>query len=85
MVNHIADSTEEHIIGIARDDAADALSIAERPEVCSEELRLLVRKLTAALRDVATVADLRGERLSEPGYGPVARALEEALRASFRR
>lgn len=33
VINQIADSTEEHIIGMARDDAAYALSMAERPEV----------------------------------------------------
>lgn len=49
------------------------------------ELSLVVRMLAVALRDIANVADLRGERLSEPAYGPAARALEQALHASLRR
>ncbi|MGW8877166.1 hypothetical protein [Streptomyces mirabilis] len=65
---------------MARSDAAYALTMAERPEVPSEELRVLIRKLASAVKDVASVAELRGERLN----APVARALEEALREALR-
>ncbi|MGW7261565.1 hypothetical protein [Streptomyces sp. NPDC054834] len=82
-VDHIADRTEAHIISTGRSDAAYALTMAERPEVSSDELRLLVRKLASAVRDVASVAELRGERLNEPSYGPAARALETALREAL--
>ncbi|MFE4417699.1 hypothetical protein [Streptomyces sp. NPDC056817] len=84
VINQIADSTEAHIVSMARDDAAYALTMAELPEATPDELRTVVRKLAGALRDVAHVAELRGERLSEPEYGPAARALEAALRASMR-
>ncbi|MGW1801519.1 hypothetical protein ACWCQN_37790 [Streptomyces sp. NPDC001984] len=85
VVNQIADSTEAHMVSVALDDAAYALAMAERPEVPRAELRLIIRKLAGAVKDVASVAELRGERLSEPVYGPAARALEEALRAALRR
>ncbi|MFJ3226476.1 hypothetical protein ACIPJS_24465 [Streptomyces sp. NPDC086783] len=64
---------------MARNDAAYALTMAERPEVSCAELRMLVRKLATAVTDVASVAELRGERLN----APVAMALEEALRAAL--
>ncbi|MGW3982425.1 hypothetical protein [Streptomyces mirabilis] len=85
VINQIADSTEAHIVSMARDDAAYAVTMAERPEVSRDELCALVRKLADTVKDVASVAELRGERLSEPVYGPAARALEEALRASLRK
>ncbi|MFD3994260.1 hypothetical protein [Streptomyces sp. NPDC058548] len=80
----IADRTEAHIVSMARNDAAYALSMVERSDLSNDELRSLVGKLAGALNDVASVAELRGERLAEPVHGPVVRALEEALRASFR-
>ncbi|MFJ8720949.1 hypothetical protein [Streptomyces sp. NPDC093269] len=84
VINQIADSTEAHIIGMARDDAAYALTMVELPEVSRAELCIVLRKLASAVKDVAHVAELRGERLSEPVYGPAARALEEALRTAFK-
>ncbi|MFE2608659.1 hypothetical protein ACFXDI_36280 [Streptomyces mirabilis] len=83
LINQIADSTEAHIISMARDDAAQALSMVERPEVPRAELRLALSKLASAVKDVAHVAELRGERLSEPAYDVAARALAEALRKSL--
>lgn len=80
-VDPIADRMEAHTITMARNDAAYALTMAERPEVSRADLRLLVHKLASAVNDVAHVAELRGERLS----APAARALEEALRAAMRR
>jgi hypothetical protein len=70
---------EDHVISMARNDAAYALTMAERPEVSRAELCALVGKLASVVRDVASVAELRGERLN----APVARALEEALRAAL--
>ncbi|WP_345568771.1 hypothetical protein [Streptomyces plumbiresistens] len=78
-VDQIADSTEQHIISMASNDAAYALTVVERPEVSNAELCALVRKLATTIRDVASVAELRGERLNSPA----ARALEEALRAAL--
>ncbi|WP_055585970.1 hypothetical protein [Peterkaempfera griseoplana] len=85
IVNQLADSTEEHIVCMARADAKYALAMAERPAVTTDELRIALRKLAVQLRDVANVAELRRERLSEPVYGPAVRALEQALRASLGR
>ncbi|MFF4147372.1 hypothetical protein ACFY0A_40115 [Streptomyces sp. NPDC001698] len=70
---------------MARDDAAYGLTMAELPDASQDELRKVVRKLAATVRDVAHVAELRGERLNEPVYGPAARALEEALRTAAKR
>ncbi|UXY27505.1 hypothetical protein [Streptomyces sp. HUAS TT20] len=70
---------ETHIIRAARNDAAYALTMALRPEVSRDDLCLLVRKLAGAVQDVVGVAEMRGERLN----APVARALEEALRAAL--
>jgi hypothetical protein len=72
----VADQTEAHVISTARNDAAYALIMSQRPEVSREELCRLVAKLAGAVKDVAEVAELRGERLSNPA----ARALEDALR-----
>ncbi|MEW2454378.1 hypothetical protein [Streptomyces albus] len=69
--------TETHTISTARSDAAYALTMAQRPEVSRAELCVLVAKLAGAVKDVAEVAEVRGERLNNPA----ARALEEALRA----
>ncbi|NEA61207.1 hypothetical protein [Streptomyces sp. SID12488] len=82
-VDQIADSTEAHIIKVGRNDAAYALAMAQRPEVSRAELCSLIEKLAGAVKEVASVAELRGERLSEPAYGPAARALEEALRMAL--
>lgn len=79
-VDRIADRTETHIISMARNDAAYALAMAERPEVSRAELCVLIGKLAGVVKDVASVAELRGERLNTP----VARALEEALREALR-
>lgn len=84
LINQLADSTEVHTITMALNDAAYALSMAERPEVSRGELCLMVRKLADSVKDVAHVAELRGERLTEPSYGPAARALGEALRTALR-
>ncbi|MFE2701761.1 hypothetical protein [Streptomyces mirabilis] len=79
-MDQIADRTEAHIISMARNDAAYALTMAQRPEVSPAELCGLIQKLAGAVKDVASVAELRGERLN----APVARALEEALREALR-
>ncbi|MFE2686942.1 hypothetical protein [Streptomyces mirabilis] len=79
-MDQIADRTEAHIISMARNDAAYALTMAQRPEASRAELCRLVQKLAGAVKDVASVAELRGERLN----APVARALEEALREALR-
>ncbi|MFK4689836.1 hypothetical protein [Streptomyces pristinaespiralis] len=81
VINQIADSTEAHIIGMARDDAAYALAMVEQSGITRAELRSVVRKLAETVKSVAYVAELRGERLD----APAARALEEALRTAFRR
>jgi ketopantoate hydroxymethyltransferase len=73
----ITDRAEAHIISMARSDAAYALTMAQRPEVSRDELCRLMAKLAEAVKDVANVADMRGERLNSPA----ARALEEALRS----
>lgn len=75
----ITDRTENLVINTARNDAAYALTMAQRPEIPRDELCRLVAKLAGAVRDVASVADMRGERLNSPA----ARALEEALRAAL--
>ncbi|MFG3204830.1 hypothetical protein [Streptomyces sp. NPDC048192] len=82
-MDQIADRAEAHIIRMARSDAAYALTMAQRPEVSRAELCALVVKLADAVKDVASVAELRGERLSEPMYAPAARALEKALREAL--
>ncbi|MEV7234270.1 hypothetical protein AB0N06_09835 [Streptomyces sp. NPDC051020] len=71
------DRAEAHVINTARSDAAYALTMSQRPEVSRDELCCLVAKLAGAVRGVASVADMRGERLNSPA----ARALEDALRA----
>ncbi|MEU1510915.1 hypothetical protein ABZ490_01970 [Streptomyces sp. NPDC005811] len=73
----ITDRTEAHTINTARNDAAYALTMSQRPEISRDELCRLVAKLAGAVRDVASVADMRGERLNSPA----ARALEDALRS----
>ncbi|MGC2997546.1 hypothetical protein ACPF8X_03850 [Streptomyces sp. G35A] len=73
----ITDQTEAHLISMARNDAAYALTMAQRPEVARADLCRLVEKLAGAVKDVAEVAELRGERLNNPA----ARALEDALRS----
>lgn len=78
-VDQIADRTEVHIIRTARNDAAYALTMAQRPEVSRSDLCALIEKLAGAVKEVASVAELRGERLN----APAARALEEALRAAL--
>jgi hypothetical protein len=78
-VDRIADRAEAHIISMARSDAAYALTMAQRPEISRDELCRLMAKLAEAVKDVANVADMRGERLNSPA----ARALEEALRAAL--
>ncbi|WP_217549572.1 hypothetical protein [Streptomyces sp. GbtcB6] len=79
----LRDRTEEHVICAARNDAAYALAMAQRPEVSRDELLTLIEKLAGAVREVAHVAEMRGERLSEPSYAPAARALETALREAL--
>ncbi|WP_432098603.1 hypothetical protein [Streptomyces sp. WAC 04229] len=76
-VDQTADRAEAHIISTARNDAAYALTMSQRSEVSREELCRLVAKLAGAVKGVAEVAELRGERLSNPA----ARALEDALRS----
>ncbi|MEU0965883.1 hypothetical protein ABZ357_10815 [Streptomyces sp. NPDC005917] len=83
VINQIADSTEAHIISMAREDAASALVILERPEASRAELAEVVGKLASAVNDVAHVAELRGERLNEPAYDVATRALAAALRKSL--
>lgn len=84
MINRLANSTEAHILNVARDDAAYALAMVELPGTSRAELCLMVRKLAGTVSEVAKVADLRGERLAEPAYAPAVRALSEALREAFR-
>jgi hypothetical protein len=81
--DQIADRAEAHIISMARSDAAYALTMAQRPEVTRAELCALIDKLAGSVKEVASVAELRGERLSEPTYAPAARALEQALRGAL--
>ncbi|MGI5140410.1 hypothetical protein [Streptomyces sp. CA-106110] len=69
---------EAHAVRNARNDAAYALIMAQRPEVTRLELCALVEKLAGHVREVARVAEARGQRLN----APAARALEEALRAA---
>jgi hypothetical protein len=78
-VDQIADRAETHILTMARNDAAYALTMAQRPEVSRAELCALIENLAGSVRDVASVAELRGERLN----APATRALEEALRAAM--
>ncbi|MCF3174761.1 hypothetical protein IPZ61_15695 [Streptomyces sioyaensis] len=79
VVDHIADRTETDIINRARNDAAYALVMTQRPEASREELCRLVAKLAGHVRDVSSVADMREERLNSPA----AKALEGALRAAL--
>ncbi|MGW7243183.1 hypothetical protein [Streptomyces sp. NPDC054804] len=67
------------MLTMARNDAAYAVTMAHRPEVSRAELCALIEKLAESVRDVASVAELRGERLN----APAARALEEALRSAM--
>ncbi|MFF8943225.1 hypothetical protein ACF1A5_13335 [Streptomyces sp. NPDC014864] len=79
MTEPIAEYAESHIIRAARNDAAYALTMAQRPEVSRDDLCLLILKLANAVQDVVNVAELRGERLN----APAARALEKALREAL--
>lgn len=79
VADHIADPAEEHVISRARNDAAYALIMTQRPEITATELSALVAKLAGHVRDVASVADMRQERLNSPA----AKALEGALRAAL--
>ncbi|MFJ3619599.1 hypothetical protein ACIPSH_15820 [Streptomyces iakyrus] len=75
----LRDRTEEHTISAARNDAVYALAMSQRPDASDDELRSLIGQLVVRVREVAHVAELRGERLNSPA----ARALEEALRAAL--
>jgi hypothetical protein len=79
VVDHIADRAETDIINRGRNDAAYALVMAQRPEITHKELCALVAKLAGHVRDIASVADMRAERLNSPA----AKALEGALRAAL--
>ncbi|MFE1763073.1 hypothetical protein ACFW81_02455 [Streptomyces angustmyceticus] len=79
LVDHIADRTEADIVSRARNDAAYSLIMSQRPEASREDLCRLVAKLAGHVRDVASVADMREERLNSPA----AKALEGALRAAL--
>ncbi|WP_318198984.1 hypothetical protein [Streptomyces sp. MCL20-2] len=83
-VDDYADREEAHTISMARNDARYALSMVDSPDVSHDDLRKLVRTLVDDVVCVARVADLRGERLSDPSYGPAVRALEGALRQALR-
>ncbi|MFF5649519.1 hypothetical protein ACFY8N_13925 [Streptomyces collinus] len=75
----LRDRTEDHTISAARNDAVYALAMSQRPEASRAELCSLIGQLATRVREVAHVAELRGERLNSPA----ARALEEALRAAL--
>jgi hypothetical protein len=75
----LRDRTEDHTISVARNDVVYALAKSQRPEVSRDELCSLIARLAVRVREVAHVAELRGERLNSPA----ARALEEALRAAL--
>jgi hypothetical protein len=75
----IRQRTEEHRINTARSDATYALAMVHRPEVSRADLCSLIERLAVAVREVAHVAELRGERLN----APAAKALETALREAL--
>lgn len=75
----LRDRTEDHAISKARNDAVYALAMSQRPEATPDELRALIGQLVTSVREVAHVAELRGERLNSPAT----RALEDALRAAL--
>ncbi|MFJ9318836.1 hypothetical protein [Streptomyces globisporus] len=79
LVDHIADRTEADMITAARNDAAYALVMGQQPETSRAELSRLVCKLAGHVRNVASVADMRADRLNSPA----ATALESALRAAL--
>ncbi|MGQ4441802.1 hypothetical protein ACN6LI_007438 [Streptomyces violaceoruber] len=79
MSEPMTERTEDHLITSARNDAAYALAMAQRPEVTRDQLSHIVSKLASAVQDVAGVAELRGERLN----APVAVALADALRSAL--
>ncbi|MFC8998180.1 hypothetical protein ACFT7U_21030 [Streptomyces rochei] len=79
MSELMTERTEDHLINSARNDAAYALVMAQRPEASPDQLRELIVKLASAVQDVAAVAELRGERLN----APVAIALADALRSAL--
>lgn len=54
---------------MARDDAAYALAMVERPEASRAELRTLVRKLADAVTSVASVAELPANDWTHSGKG----------------
>ncbi|WP_406503943.1 hypothetical protein [Streptomyces sp. NBC_01602] len=82
-VDGFADQEEAHMLNMARNDARYALSMVDRPDVSHDDLRKLVRALVDHVVCVGRVADMRGERLSEPSYGPAVRAIEGALRKAL--
>jgi threonyl-tRNA synthetase len=65
LVNSIADALERELISTAREDAERAQRISDDPAASRAELRAAVRYLSAAVRDVSHVAELREERLPE--------------------
>ncbi|QNE74029.1 hypothetical protein F0344_04910 [Streptomyces finlayi] len=82
-VDIFADAEEAHVITTARNDARYALSMVDRPDVTQEDLRNLVRSLVDHVVCVGRVADMRGERLNDPAYGPAVRSIERALRKAL--
>jgi len=82
-VDDFADKEEAHMINTARNDARYALAMVDRSDVSHDDLRKLVRSLVDHVVCVGRVADMRGERLSDPAYGPAVRAIESALRKAL--
>lgn len=62
-MNRLADVEEAQIITTARSDVARASALADDPAVSIAELRLAIRYLSRAVREVVMVAELRKERL----------------------
>jgi len=63
-VNQVADQMEAMIVRTAKEMAAQATRQARNPETSEEILRNSLTLLSAAVTDLALVAELRGERLS---------------------
>jgi len=62
-VNQVADQMEAMIVRTAKEMAAQATRQARNPETSEEILRNSLTLLSAAVTDLALVAELRGERL----------------------
>ncbi|MFJ6784658.1 hypothetical protein [Streptomyces yangpuensis] len=67
-LSRLADNAEETQLGLGTELLAHAVEVLADATSDLEELRLLARDLTGALRDAVRVATSRGHRLPRPAH-----------------